>query len=126
MILVDLQPKFQPDSKNQKIIDGLQPYNQYQNVIDESQSQQIYQTHIFLKIKPSTEKAIDKLINTLEESILKHDELFEWYKKTIDEIKLTNEGLKKSNEEMEKFNEEMKKSNEEMKKSNDELKTITL
>jgi hypothetical protein len=110
----DLFQKSQNQSQYKKIINGLRPFNEYQTLINESQSEQYYQSqaHENYNINQLPPNKLDKLIDHLNEQILKQNELNEWFKKAVDEQMKVTEEIKKFNEEQKKLNEEMKKLNE--------------
>ena len=102
MNLGDFHENFQTKSNYQKVFDGLKPYNQYQTTINEPQSQQQYQIqdNEYLNIEQSLPNKIDKLVNRINEHILKQKELNGRFRLAFDgQVKMTSE-IKKSNEKL--------------------------
>lgn len=83
----NLKTSLQTQSQKQKIIDGLQPYNQYQVNIDEPKSHPKYDANDFLNMEQLPPNKLDGLINCINEQILKQNELIEWFKRVVDSQK---------------------------------------
>jgi len=115
----DLQPELQSNSKYQKLFEGLQPHNYYRIEFDEQKSQQTYPE--FSNIEPPASDRLDRLMNRIDEHILKVNYHTDWFRATVNEIKKTNDELKKSNSKLEKIALELKKSNEKQNKLNEEI-----
>jgi ribosomal protein L16 Arg81 hydroxylase len=90
----NLHSNLRPKSKYENIIDGLQPYNEYQTIINESQSEPQYDANDFLNMEPLPPNKLDRLINRINEHILKQNELNEWFKNSIDKQTRMIEELK--------------------------------
>lgn len=87
----------------------MRPFNEYQTLINESQSEQYYQSqaHENYNINQLPPNKLDKLIDRLNEQILKQNELNEWFKKAVDgQMKVTEE-IKTLIDEQKKFNEKI-------------------
>lgn len=90
----NLHSNLRPKSRYENIIDGLQPYNEYQTIIDESQSEPQYDANDFLNMEPLPPNKLDRLINRINEQILKQNELNEWFKNSVDKQTRMIEELK--------------------------------
>ena len=95
----NLHSNLRPKSKYENIIDGLQPYNEYQTIIDESLSEPQYDANDFLNMEPLPTNKLDRLINRINEQILKQNELNEWFKNSVDKQTRMIEELKEISDE---------------------------
>ncbi len=98
----NLHSNLQHKSRYKNIIDGLKPHNNYQTIIDAPQSEPQYDDNDFLNMEELLPNKIDRLINCINEQILKQIELNDWFKKSVDkQVRLTEQVIISNNDQKE-------------------------
>jgi len=108
----NLHSNLQHKSRYKNIIDGLKPHNNYQTIIDAPQSEPQYDDNDFLNMEELLPNKIDKLINRINEQILKQNELNDWFKNSVDKLIISNNEQKEMIKNQIKMLEEQKILNE--------------
>lgn len=108
----NLHSNLQHKSRYKNIIDGLKPHNNYQTIIDAPQSEPQYDDNDFLNMEELLPNKIDKLINRINEQILKQNELNDWFKNSVDKLIISNNDQKEMIKNQIKMMEEQKILNE--------------
>ena len=105
----NLHSNLQHKSRYKNIIDGLKPHNNYQTIIDAPQSEPQYDDNDFLNMEELLPNKIDKLINRINEQILKQNELNDWFKKSVDkQVRLTEQVIISNNDQKEMIKNQIK------------------
>ena len=89
-----MHSNLQHKSRYKNIIDGLKPHNNYQTIIDAPQSEPQYDDNDFLNMEELLPNKIDRLINRINEQILKQNELNDWFKNSVDKLIISNNDQK--------------------------------
>ena len=98
----NLHSNLQHKSRYKNIIDGLKPHNNYQTIIDAPQSEPQYDDNDFLNMEELLPNKIDRLINRINEQILKQNELNDWFKNSVDkQVRLTEQVIISNNDQKE-------------------------
>ena len=108
----NLHSNLQHKSRYKNIIDGLKPHNNYQTIIDAPQSEPQYDDNDFLNMEKLLPNKIDRLINRINEQILKQIELNDWFKNSVDKLIISNNDQKEMIKNQIKMMEEQKILNE--------------
>lgn len=108
----NLHSNLQHKSRYKNIIDGLKPHNNYQTIIDAPQSEPQYDDNDFLNMEELLPNKIDRLINRINEQILKQIELNDWFKNSVDKLIISNNDQKEMIKNQIKMMEEQKILNE--------------
>ena len=108
----NLHSNLQHKSRYKNIIDGLKPHNNYQTIIDAPQSEPQYDDNDFLNMEKLLPNKIDRLINRINEQILKQNELNDWFKNSVDKLIISNKEQKEMIKNQIKMMEEQKILNE--------------
>ncbi len=108
----NLHSNLQHKSRYKNIIDGLKPHNNYQTIIDAPQSEPQYDDNDFLNMEELLPNKIDRLINRINEQILKQNELNDWFKNSVDKLIISNNDQKEMIKNQIKMMEEQKILNE--------------
>lgn len=105
----NLHSNLQHKSRYKNIIDGLKPHNNYQTIIDAPQSEPQYDDNDFLNMEELLPNKIDRLINRINEQILKQNELNDWFKNSVDkQVRLTEQVIISNNEQKEMIKNQIK------------------
>ena len=107
-----MHSNLQHKSRYKNIINGLKPHNNYQTIIDAPQSEPQYDDNDFLNMEELLPNKIDKLINRINEQILKQNELNDWFKNSVDKLIISNNDQKEMIKNQIKMMEEQKILNE--------------
>ena len=98
----NLHSNLQHKSRYKNIIDGLKPHNNYQTIIDAPQSEPQYDDNDFLNMEKLLPNKIDRLINRINEQMLKQNELNDWFKNSVDkQVRLTEQVIISNNDQKE-------------------------
>ena len=98
----NLHSNLQHKSRYKNIINGLKPHNNYQTIIDAPQSEPQYDDNDFLNMEELLPNKIDRLINRINEQILKQNELNDWFKNSVDkQVRLTEQVIISNNDQKE-------------------------
>ena len=98
----NLHSNLQHKSRYKNIIDGLKPHNNYQTIIDAPQSEPQYDDNDFLNMEKLLPNKIDRLINRINEQMLKQNELNDWFKNSVDkQVRLTEQVIVSNNDQKE-------------------------
>ena len=105
----NLHSNLQHKSRYKNIIDGLKPHNNYQTIIDAPQSEPQYDDNDFLNMEELLPNKIDRLINRINEQILKQNELNDWFKNSVDkQVRLTEQVIISNNDQKEMIKNQIK------------------
>ena len=105
----NLHSNLQHKSRYKNIIDGLKPHNNYQTIIDAPQSEPQYDDNDFLNMEELLPNKIDRLINRINEQILRQNELNDWFKNSVDkQVRLTEQVIISNNDQKEMIKNQIK------------------
>ena len=105
----NLHSNLQHKSRYKNIINGLKPHNNYQTIIDAPQSEPQYDDNDFLNMEELLPNKIDRLINRINEQILKQNELNDWFKNSVDkQVRLTEQVIISNNDQKEMIKNQIK------------------